>query len=197
MKRILVACFTLAVTHVASAQSSVLLPVAGAVAGQVLTRDKPVATQVAAATVGGLAVGFVGKVMADSKAKEDYRLIQLGRYQEAWIRSNTDWYYATMDRRSGLPPAFDGYWAMYSGLPDVEREFVKRRMAMPDQFVPTARDEYLNYLLLTANGSPAAASTAQQSNDVVVVPTTTAVMPARNVNGVKYRAQVREFPRLP
>lgn len=183
----------------AHAQSAALVaPVAGAALGAFLSKDRSEGTQVAAAAGGALAGWIGGKMIEDKNAKERFKMYQLGRYHEAWVRAQTDWYYSTNDRKTGLPVAFDGYWAMFIGLPNIEKDVAAKRAQLPAQFVPAEREAFIEYL--NAQGSAPASANPTQNNggtEVLQVPTTKAIMPARTVNGIDYRPAARQFPRLP
>lgn len=197
MKKLLLFLVLCSVGHAQLAP--ILAPVAAGALADILTKNKSTGVR-AASVAGAVIVGEVaGKMMNEQKAREKFRAYQLGRYQEAWIRAEQDHYASTLDRRSGLPPAFDGYWAMYTGLKDQELQYEQRRAQLPPTQIPADKDGYLAFISgqIEADGTPVTAQTKAESTNLVEVPTTKAVMPARTVNGIAYRAQEREFPRLP
>ena len=172
----------------------IIAPAIGGVVGYLATKGQSSTTQAAAIAGGSLIMGIGQSMFENKQAKRDFHNYQLGMWQEAWIRDQLDWYNSTLDHRSGLPPSYDGHWAMYNGLPEQEAPFVQQREQMPDQFVPSDREAYINYLVERTRRSSSANASASQT---VEIPTTTTVEPARSQNGVKYRPRVREFPRLP
>lgn len=175
---------------------SLMIPAAATVAADLLTRGKDNTTRVSA--IGGAAIlgsWYASKRESDA-ARERFKNYQQGKFQEAWIRANTDWYYSTLDRRSGLPTAFDGHWAMFVGLPDIEAQVAERRTQLPAQVVPTGREDYIAYLNQTAQNQQAVIN-QEKAKTLIEVPVVKATMPERTVNGITFRPQQREFPTLP
>ncbi len=183
-----------AIGHAQVGTASVVVPAVVSGVTTILTKGQSPETR--AAIVGGSALvgSLVGKKLDSDAARRQFRSYQLGRYQEAWVRAKVDYYNSTLDTRSGLPPAFDGYWAMNLGLPDREKAMNARRAELPPQYVPGDRESYFAYVEANATTS---SEDRREQNKEIRVPTAKAVMPARVVNGISYRPTVREFPRLP
>ncbi len=195
---------TLAILSAATSafgQASIIAPVTTAALTEIFTRgSSSQAVRVGAPIAAGLA-GLAGGIAYDNykdskEAREKFHAYQLGLWHDAWIHNNMDWYYSTLDRKTGLPPAFDGYWAMFVGLPTVEKDVIAKKKNLPPQSVPGNRDAYLDYLLAASTQQEAAAASPDNAG-VIDVPTVRATTPQRVRNGVTYEAQTREFPQLP
>jgi len=194
--RFLLSVFVFTASASALNAQGFLAPAAGAALGAILTQGKSNGVQAGAAAGGALVGYFADSMLKDKAAREKFKAYQLGRYQEAWIRAESDWYYSTLDRKTGLPPAFDGNWAMFIGLPVLEREQMQKRAALPPAAVPAEREAYLAYLQ-AATAADTMQSAVEAAPALIAVPTTKAVVPARTVNGIQYRPSLQEFPRLP
>ena len=116
--------------------------VIGAVGGMLSTNDDQSTVEKAFITGGAALAGnaLANKISKKQKEKE-FEMYQLGRFHEAWVRAETDWYDSTLDRRTGRPPAFDGYWAMDIGMPNAQG--VIQAMGPQTASVPKNRNAYI------------------------------------------------------
>jgi len=116
--------------------------VIGAVGGMLSTNDDQSTVEKALITGGAALAGnvLVNNISKKQKEKE-FEMYQLGRFHEAWVRAETDWYDSTLDRRTGRPPAFDGYWAMDIGMPNAQG--VIQAMGPQTASIPANRDAYI------------------------------------------------------
>lgn len=180
-------------------QAELLLGASGAALGEVLSKGSSSTAVRVASVAGGAIVGAVigdafEKHEASKDARQRFHDVQLGRYEEAWIRAQTDWYYSTLDRKTGLPPAYNGAWGMFIGLAPIEKDLVLKKEQLPPQTVPAGRDAYINYLLQSVSADAAADNA---NSDTIQVPSVTATMPEHTANGITYQARAQEFPQLP
>jgi len=115
----------------------------GAIGGAFATDEDSTPVERALLSGGAaLAGSALGKQIEKKQRQREFEMYQMGRFHEAWVRSETDWYKSTLDRRTGRPPAFDGYWAMDIGMPNGQG--IIQAMGGPQTAsVPADRETYV------------------------------------------------------
>jgi hypothetical protein len=143
MKKILTLGSLLLITSFSSAtELDTVGTIIGAVGGILATDDDQSSVEKALITGGAaLAGNVIGGMLGKKQREKEFEMYQLGRFHEAWVRAETDWYDSTLDRRTGRPPAFDGYWAMDIGMPNAQG--VIQAMGPQTASVPANRDAYI------------------------------------------------------
>ena len=130
-----------------------------------------------------------GTPMTPGGQTSDVKQYMLGRYHEAYTQAYSTWYTATLDPKTGRPPAFDGYWAADIGMPNT------KIMDDATRKIPVERSE----AAAATNKKEEKKLLLSQEDNQVLKPTDTVEVITRSkiINGVEYGPRMVIYPKLP